>query len=194
VRTECGHWNVDSSNAASAVKNSLCRYTHTHTYTPPPLPPPPPPPHTHTHRQTDRQIPWALLLMCIGPSIGHLTSVTEGEEVLILSCMVVWIWLTQGVALLGSVALLEEVFCHGGEQWDPAPNHMGTILLLGAFTTRGRTLFGLTSAWMLPCSHLDDNGLTLWTCKPAPIQCCSYESCLGHGVCSQQRNPKEDNV
>jgi hypothetical protein len=27
-------------------------------------------------------------------------------------------------------------------------------------------------AWMLPWFHLDDNGLNLWTCKPAPIKCC----------------------
>ena len=33
-------------------------------------------------------------------------------------------------------------------------------------------------AWILPCSHLDDNGLNLWTCKPAPIKC-PYKSCLG---------------
>jgi hypothetical protein len=36
--------------------------------------------------------------------------------------------------------------------------------------------------WMLPCSHPDDNGLNLWTCKPAPIKCCPYKSCLGHGI------------
>jgi hypothetical protein len=30
----------------------------------------------------------------------------------------------------------------------------------------------LMPAWILPCSHLDDNGLNLWTCKPAPIKCC----------------------
>jgi hypothetical protein len=29
-------------------------------------------------------------------------------------------------------------------------------------------------AWILPCSHLDDNGLNLWTCKPAPIKCCFF--------------------
>ena len=28
------------------------------------------------------------------------------------------------------------------------------------------------SAWMLPCSHHDDNGLNLRTGKPAPIKCC----------------------
>lgn len=26
---------------------------------------------------------------------------------------------------------------------------------------------------MLPCSLLDDNGLNLYTCKPAPIKCCA---------------------
>jgi hypothetical protein len=29
-------------------------------------------------------------------------------------------------------------------------------------------------AWMLPRSHLDDNGLNLWTCKAAPIKCCLF--------------------
>jgi hypothetical protein len=33
-------------------------------------------------------------------------------------------------------------------------------------------------AWLLPCSCLDDNGLNLWTCKPAPIKCCPYKSWL----------------
>jgi hypothetical protein len=33
-------------------------------------------------------------------------------------------------------------------------------------------------AWMLPCSHLKDTGVNLWTCKPAPIKCCPYKSCL----------------
>jgi hypothetical protein len=33
------------------------------------------------------------------------------------------------------------------------------------------------------CYHascLDDDGLNLWTCKPTPIKCCPYKSCLGH--------------
>jgi hypothetical protein len=45
--------------------------------------------------------------------------------------------------------------------------------------------------WMLPCLHLD-NGLNFGTCKPAPIKCCPYKSCLGYGVCSQQKNAKTD--
>jgi hypothetical protein len=32
--------------------------------------------------------------------------------------------------------------------------------------------------WMTPCSFLDDNGLNLWTCKPAPIKSCPINSCL----------------
>jgi hypothetical protein len=35
-------------------------------------------------------------------------------------------------------------------------------------------------AWTLPSSCLDDTGLNLWTCKPAPIKCCPSKSCLGH--------------
>ena len=55
---------------------------------------------------------------------------------------------------------------------DPPPSCLKAILLLSAFGSRCRT-FGsssLMSAWTLPCSCLDDNGLNLWTCKPAPIK------------------------
>ena len=54
---------------------------------------------------------------------------------------------------------------------------------LSAFRWRCRTLSSscTMSAWMLPCYCLHDNGLNLWTCKPAPIKCC-----LGHSISSQQ--------
>ena len=86
------------------------------------------------------------------------------------------------------VALLKEVCLCEGRQWDPPPNHEGASLFLAAFRWRCRTLSSSCTmpAWKLPCSHLDDNGLNLWTYKPAPIKCCPYNSCLGHGVCSQQ--------
>jgi hypothetical protein len=42
--------------------------------------------------------------------------------------------------------------------------------------------------------YLDDNGLNLWNCKPAPIKFCPYKNCLGHGVSSQQQNPKTNKV
>jgi hypothetical protein len=29
-------------------------------------------------------------------------------------------------------------------------------------------------ALILSYFHLDDNGLNLWTCKPAPIKCCFF--------------------
>jgi hypothetical protein len=86
-----------------------------------------------------------------------------------------------------SVVLLEKV-CHcGSGQWDPPPNHLG-VSILAAFRWRCRTLsYSCTRpAWTLPYSHLDDNGLNLWTCKPAPITCYPYKSCFGHGVYSQQ--------
>jgi hypothetical protein len=87
---------------------------------------------------------------------------------------VAWICSTQGVALLGGVALLEEVCNCWGEQRDLPPNHMRASLLLSAF---GWTLSSSrsTSAWMLPCSCLDDNGINHWTCKPAPIKCCPFK-------------------
>jgi hypothetical protein len=69
-----------------------------------------------------------------------------------------------------------------------SPSCLEVSLPLAAFGWRCRTLSSACAmpAWMLPCSHLNDNGLNLWTCKPAPIKCCFYKTCLGHGVCSQQ--------
>jgi len=88
--------------------------------------------------------------------------------------VVVWICLAQGVPLLVGVALLEEVCHSGGWQWDLPPNHMGASLLV-AFRWRCRTLSYSCAmpVWTSPCSHLDDNGLNLWTCKEAPIKCYS---------------------
>ena len=86
---------------------------------------------------------------------------------------VVWICLTQGVALLGGVALLEEV-CHcWGGLWDLPPSFLEVSFLLSAFGSRHRTFSSssLSSAWMLPHPRLDDNGMNLWTCKPVPIKC-----------------------
>jgi len=48
-------------------------------------------------------------------------------------------------------------------------------ILLATFRWRCRTLSSICTmpAWMLPCWYLDDKGLNLWTCKPAPIKFCS---------------------
>jgi hypothetical protein len=69
--------------------------------------------------------------------------------------VVVWICLAQEVALLGGVALLEEV-CHCGcGLWDPFSNQWRRLsLLLTAFRLRCRTLCsfsGTVIIWMLPC-------------------------------------------
>jgi hypothetical protein len=92
-----------------------------------------------------------------------------------------------GSALLGGVALLEEVCLCGCGLWDPLPSCLEASLL-ASFRWRCRTLSSSYTmpAWMLPCSHLDDNGLNPWTYKPAPIKCCPYKSCLCRDVCSQQ--------
>jgi hypothetical protein len=85
---------------------------------------------------------------------------------------------------------LEEV-CHcGGGLWDTYPSCLEDNLFLEAFRSKCRTLSSSWTmpAWMRPCSCLDDNGLNLWTCKPAPIKCHPCKSCLGHGICSW--NPK----
>jgi hypothetical protein len=92
--------------------------------------------------------------------------------------MVDWICTAQGVALFWGMALLEEV-CHCGYG---LPSCLEDSFLLATFRWRCRALsFSYTMpAWMLSYSHLDDNGLNLWTCKPAPVKCCPYKSGLGH--------------
>jgi hypothetical protein len=49
-------------------------------------------------------------------------------------------------------------------------------LPLAVFGWRLRTLSSAYAmpAWILPCSHLDGNGLNLWIWKPAPIKCCFF--------------------
>jgi hypothetical protein len=108
--------------------------------------------------------------------------------------MVVWIYLAQGVALFGVMDLLDLVW----PWWTKCVNLWVSCknLVLAAWKPVFSCLpleqcLTLTSTWALPtciqlCSHLDDNGLILWTCKPAPTKCCPYKSCLAHGVCSQQ--------
>jgi hypothetical protein len=84
------------------------------------------------------------------------------------------------------VALWEEVCHHGDGQGDTPPNHLG-VSLLAAFRWRCKTLGNSCTmpAWTLPCSCFDDIGMTLWTCKTAPIKCCPYKSCLVHDVYSK---------
>ena len=67
---------------------------------------------------------------------------------------------------------LTSKLCHCRK--DPHPICLDVSILLTAFRWRYRTLSSSCTmpAWMLPCSCLDDNGLNLWTCKPAPIKCC----------------------
>jgi hypothetical protein len=69
----------------------------------------------------------------------------------------------------------------------PSSSCLKGSILLAAFRWRCRTLSCSCPMpdWMLPCFYLDNNGLNLWTCKPAPIKCCSCKTCLGHGVYSQ---------
>jgi hypothetical protein len=78
------------------------------------------------------------------------------------------------------MALLEEVGGHG----------LKAGLFPAAFRWRCRTnslsISCTMPVWTLPCSHLDDTGLNLWTGKPAPIKCCPYKSRLGRGVRSSK--------
>jgi hypothetical protein len=64
------------------------------------------------------------------------------------------------------------------------PSCLDISLPLEAFRWRHRTLRSscIMSIWLMPCSHLDDNGLNLWTCKQDQFNVVLYKPCLGHGV------------
>jgi len=69
----------------------------------------------------------------------------------------------------GSVSL-------SGRLGDPPPTCLWMLsLFLATIRWRCRTQVLLhhicLDAAMGPCSHLDDSGLNLWTCKPAPNKC-----------------------
>jgi hypothetical protein len=86
-------------------------------------------------------------------------------------CVVVLICLAQEVTLLGGVALLEEVcHCRRGLS-DPHPSCLEVSILLAAFRWRCRTLSSSCTmlAWMLPCFHLNDNGLNLKCIKQTKL-------------------------
>jgi hypothetical protein len=55
---------------------------------------------------------------------------------------------------------------------------MKASILLAAFRWRCRIVSSSCTmpAWMLPCPCLDDNGLNLWTCKPALIKVSVHSS------------------
>jgi hypothetical protein len=63
---------------------------------------------------------------------------------------------------------------------DFLPSCLEGSLLLSAFRWSCRMFSSscIMPAWNLPCSHLDDNELNLWACRPASIKCCLYKSCL----------------
>ena len=100
---------------------------------------------------------------------------------------VIWICLAQGMALLGGMALLEEVWpCWGNVSlwgWTLRPS-----LLLAAW----KPVFCLPleqdvelSTPPAPCLprychalHHDDNELNLWTCKLDPIKCCPLKTAI----------------
>ena len=88
----------------------------------------------------------------------------------------------------GDVALLEEVYhCRCG-LWDPPLSCLRTFSSWLPFD-EDVELTAPPAAFQPGCccaSCHDDNGLKLWNYKPAPIKCCPYKCCLGHGVCSQQ--------
>ena len=98
------------------------------------------------------------------------------------------------MALFGGVALLEWVcYCECGLQ-DPALNCLEVSILLAAFRWSCRTLSSSCPipVWMLPCSHLDENGLNLWTSNTDPIKCfplsdLPWSWCLFTAVCALEK-------
>jgi hypothetical protein len=98
-----------------------------------------------------------------------------------IACVVVWIHLTQG-ALLGGVALLEEVcYCVMGFEtlllasWKPVFSWLPSEQDVELSAPPAPCLPGSCHAF---CLH--DNGLNLWTCKPAPIKCLLIRVALGN--------------
>ena len=100
--------------------------------------------------------------------------------------VLIWICLAKGVVPLEGVALWRKCVSMdiGFKPLSYLPRRQS---FLEAFT-RCRIFSSccIKSDWMIPCSHIYDNGLDLWTGKPAPIKCCPYRSGLCNGVCSQQ--------
>ena len=102
--------------------------------------------------------------------------------------MVVWLCLAQGVALLRSVGLLEEVYHYWHGLWDPPPSCLEESLVLACFGGRCRTLSysNTTSVCRLPCFH--DMTMMDWTSEPVshPKLNVPYKSCIDHDVSSQR--------
>ena len=74
-----------------------------------------------------------------------------------------WIFLAQGVALFGGVALLDWMCQCGNGHLHPSPSYMEGCILVTVFRRKGRSFNSscIRPSWMLPCSCLDDNRLNL---------------------------------
>jgi hypothetical protein len=110
---------------------------------------------------------WLFVLVALW-KVFFLSPVTFSNGVMVCICSV------QGVALLeGMWPCWSRCVIVGVVSKNPYPSCLEASILLAAFRWRCRTLSSscTMSAWMLPCSHLHDNGLDLWICKPAPIKC-----------------------
>jgi hypothetical protein len=85
--------------------------------------------------------------------------------------------------LAGVGVVLKDMYHCGGGLLDLSPNQVGASLLLFVFRTRGS----------LPgCCHPSVMIIMDWTSEPVSqpqLNVVLYKSCLGHGICSQQRNP-----
>lgn len=95
----------------------------------------------------------------------------------------VWMWDPEGIALLRGVVLLEEVYYCGGWLWgytcsSYVQSHSLLLLPLGQDVE-------LSASSPAPCisgcchnSHHEDNGLKLWSCKPAPSMKVAWSWCV----------------
>lgn len=113
------------------------------------------------------------------------------------------VWSCSRCGLVVLVVTLLEAVCHSRVGIGTLSKHvLASLLLLAFMRWRYRTLRSniVMPDCIVPLSHLDDNGLNLWTCKPFPIKFYSYylrnlyKSWFGHGVWSQQEYPNYDTI
>jgi hypothetical protein len=90
--------------------------------------------------------------------------------------VMVWIWLAQG-GIIRSCSLVGVGVSLWMSAIRPHPSCLEVSILLAAFRWGCRTLSSACTmlAWMLSCSCLEDTGVNLWICKPAPIKCHLYK-------------------
>lgn len=115
----------------------------------------------------DSYFKWKLLILdnffCSGKPLSQLR-----KGVFVIITVMVWIFLAQGMVLLGSVALLQEVYHCGNGLWEAfllAAWKSVFLVVLGTGWGTFSSFFSSTiSAGHCLDSCLGDSGVKLWTC------------------------------